>query len=128
MEKCPTLFLACMDRGVQARVVERTTRVPRKCASLWAEWFRWTHPVSLKCTHLMVEQALLRGGNTDMHTHTLYIYIENERILMSAKDAASITCRGFSGETPTDRAVALRYRWRRPESQLMRGETVRRPR
>ena len=40
---------------------------------------------------------------------------------MSASGAASITYRKFSGETPTNRAVAPRYRWRRPESPL-RGD------
>ena len=39
---------------------------------------------------------------------------------MSARGAASITYREFSDETPTDRAVAPRYRWRRPESHFRR--------
>ena len=39
---------------------------------------------------------------------------------MSASGAASITYRKFSGETPTDRVVAPRYRWRRPESHFRR--------
>ena len=39
---------------------------------------------------------------------------------MSARGAALIMCREFSGEAPTDFAVAPRYRWRRPESHFRR--------